>query len=476
MQRAGEEDLRHLIIVAPFTNILTQTAERLRKALVLPGEQPDQVIVEHHHRADFSGRDDFELAVLWRAPVVLTTAVSFFETLAACDPATLRKLHEVPGSAIFLDEAHAAAPTRLWPQNWKWVTELADKWGCRFVFASGSLARFWEHPDIIQEPVKLPELLPREQATVVMDEERNRVKYTSLSDRKVLEVPRLIDFVRKELGPRLVILNTVQNAAVVANTMRKSGLDVLHLSTALTPRDRGAVLQRVEERLRNRGYQDWVLVATSCVEAGVDLSFRCAFRERFCTASTVQVGGRVNRNGEHTSSGGGTVNDFALDGDGITQHPAAKVSAGVLRDLMNEDRLNHGSPADVVTEAMSRELRDCGGLPADMLLKAEAERNYPEVKELGQIISADTRFVVVDPDLRNSLASGAVVSFKTLLQGSVQIWARNIQKLALEPINRQGRSSRDIYFWSYEYDPDFLGYMKGVLRLREFLISGGAVI
>jgi len=101
-------NLRRLIVVAPYTNILTQTAERLRRALVLPDERADEVVVEHHHRADFSDRANRELAVLWHAPIVLTTAVSFFETLAGCDPASLRKLHALPGSAVFLDEATSA--------------------------------------------------------------------------------------------------------------------------------------------------------------------------------------------------------------------------------------------------------------------------------------------------------------------------------------------------------------------------------
>ncbi len=185
IRRAQDEGLRHIFIVAPFTNILSQTAERLRKALVLPDEQPDEIIVEHHHRADFFHREHRELAVLWRAPIVLTTAVSFFEALAASHPATLRKFHEVPGSAIFLDEAHAALPTRLWPQHWKWVNELANNWGCRFVFASGSLARFWEHNEIIDKPVRLPELLPVDQATQVMKEERNRVEFAQAEGGRV---------------------------------------------------------------------------------------------------------------------------------------------------------------------------------------------------------------------------------------------------------------------------------------------------
>jgi CRISPR-associated endonuclease/helicase Cas3 len=472
IRRAEQEKLRHLIIVAPFTNILTQTAERLRKALVLPGENPFEVVVEHHHRADFSHIDDRELAVLWRAPVVLTTAVSFFEALAACHPAALRKLHAVPGSAVFLDEAHAALPTKLWPQNFKWVQELAAQWGCRFVFASGSLIRFWEHSEIVDPPIILPDLLPMDQARTAMKEERCRVEFVQSAGGKVLEVHDLADLVKKEIGPRLVILNTVQNAAVVANAMRELGMDVLHLSTALTPGDRERILRRVDGRLLDRLAGNWALVATSCVEAGVDLSFRCAFRERFGTASTIQVGGRVNRHGEYSLSGRSAVYDFALTGRGITQHPGASISADVLRDLMGKNLLNTGSPANIGTQAMIEELKLAGGLPSDPLVKAESERDYPSVRELGKVIEADTRFVVVDQNLKELLKERIPVDFRTLLQGSVQLWARKIDMLRLEQL--PGR--KEIYFWPYDYDPDFLGYMKDVLKMEDFIAAGGGVI
>ena len=471
IRRALDDHLRRLIIVAPYTNILRQTAQRLRKAIVLPGERPDRVVMEHHHRADFEHRDDRDLAVLWQAPIILTTAVSFFETLAACDPASLRKLHAVPGSAIFLDEAHAALPTKLWPQNWLWVRELAEKWGCRFVFASGSLARFWETDGVVGQTLKLPELLPKDQSVDVLTAERRRIRYDCAGNGDAINVCELIELVREAPGPRLVILNTVQNAAVAAKAMRDAGLDVLHLSTALTPRDRDRILVNIGRRLQSLR-KNWSLVATSCVEAGVDLSFRCAFRERFAVASTIQTGGRVNRHGEYDADGGGIVHDFALCGDGITQHPAAAVSGDVLRELMASDDLNCSNPADVVTKAMRQELSACGGLGADPLVKAELARDYPKVKELGRVIDADTRLVIVSRHLKNRLAKRQSVDFQTLLRGSVQLWAAKIEKLDLEQL--PGR--RELYIWNDAYDPDFLGYMAGVLRNQQFLTEGGAII
>lgn len=468
LRRAHADGLRHLIVVAPYTNIISQTVGELRKALTLPGERPEDVVVEHHHRADFENLDARDLAVMWRAPVIVTTAVQLFETLASNHPGRLRKLHELPGSAIFIDEAHAALPASLWPQNWRWLQELANNWRCRIVFGSGSLARFWENPDIIDEPVTLPELLPSGLATPVLVAEKKRIRY--VRGERFDTVVGLVGRVSEAPGPRLVILNTVQSAAVVARTMREGGHQAEHLSAALCPYDRGAILARVKERLAPTADTDWTLVATSCVEAGVDLSFRTSFRERFSTASLIQVGGRTNRHAEFP--GGGDVVDFMIDSvAGITAHPAARKPASILGRLLRDGRFafEKETPADLVTAAMREEIRD---LNDDKLGKAERERDYPEVAKAGRVIDADTRLVIVKCALQHRLQAGGHVDFRELLLGSVQIWATAIERLALEPIPRHN----ELYAWQYEYDDDFLGYMAGVLKLKDFQAQGGAIL
>lgn len=468
---AQEEGLRRIIIVAPFTNILTQTAERLRAALVLPGEDPDTVVVEHHHRADFDSREARELAVTWSAPIVLTTAVSFFESLAGCSSATLRKLHAVPGSGIVLDEAHAALPTKLWNQNWRWLRELAEKWGCRVVLASGSLTRFWEDKTIVGDAhTVVPDLLPRDLAERGRDAERRRVAYARLADR-VVPVDELVDRVVAAPGPRLVILNTVQSAAVIAIAMKETGLTVVHLSTALAPEDRALVVARIDLLLKARA-TEWVLVATSCVEAGVDFSFRTAFRQSFSTASTIQVGGRVNRHGEWNEAGGGVVYDFDVEGARITLHPGCAASARVLHDLMRRDALNTTDPAALVTQAMKEELRLLGPSERNLLQLAETHQDYPGVSKHGRVIDTDTRLVVVQKDLKALLRRGAAVPFRALLAGSVQLWSTKVSKLALEPIVGYG----DLFYWPMKYDPVFLGIMAGVLDQATHEIPSGLLV
>ena len=115
LSQARQRHLRRIIVVLPFTNIIRQSVEVYRKALVLPGENPEHVVAELHHRADFQDMQSRQFTALWKAPIVVTTAVGFFETLASNSPATLRRLHNLPGSAVFIDESHAALPAKLLP-------------------------------------------------------------------------------------------------------------------------------------------------------------------------------------------------------------------------------------------------------------------------------------------------------------------------------------------------------------------------
>ena len=475
LRRAIATDARRLFIVAPHTAILSQIARTLRKALVLKDEcgRPDTIVAEHHHRADFSSISSRDLATLWTAPIILTTAVQFFETLSANTPSNLRKLHALPGSVVFLDEAHAALPTPLWPQNWRWMRELTADWGCSFVLASGSLARFWEVDDIVGDShLRLPELVPPDLAAPLRATENRRVSYISLGR---LDGPdSLAEAVAAAPGPRLLIMNTVQSAAVMARLMRMKGNDVLHLSTALAPRHRDAVLGIVKERLdpERRYSENWTLVATSLMEAGVDMSFRTPFRERSGTTSLIQTGGRGNRNFEWSE--GVTVYDFQVSHiDGLKAHPEVAVSAEVLFDLFRDKEFEKAlDPARLVTLAMRKEIRRRGRPHENALLTAESEKRYPEAAKYGKVIdAATTRLVVVDQDLRRRIIARERVSMRELLSGSVQIWTNKTGRLGLDPL--PGRD--EIFWWPHAYDPTFLGYMEGALFL-EGVAEGAAII
>lgn len=462
LKAAAAKKLRRIFVVLPFTNIIDQSVAVYRKAMVLGDEAAENIVVAHHHKAEFDDPVARQYSFLWQAPVVVTTAVQFFETLAARCPASIRKLHQVAGSAIFIDEAHTALPAHLWPQAWKWLRELECEWNCHIVLGSGSLHRFWELPEFVDPSTTLPQLVPDAVHDSSTDHERRRVNYRTHS--KPLTLEGLAKFMKNTDGPRLLIVNTVQSAAAIARHLANEhgGEHVEHLSTALTPHDRQATLELVKLRLRQPNHCDWTLVATSCVEAGVDLSFRTGIRERCSLTSLLQTSGRVNRSNEYDQA---DVWDIQLRHDHLLRpHPAFVASSRVLGELFAEDKVT----PDFCTEALRDEIRQ-EGMPKkkEDILKAERNADFPTVEKLFRIIDSDTVTAIMDEMLVVRLEAYEKVTRAELQSASVQIWHSKEQEFGLERLDRV-RGYDDLRKWMLPYDR-FLGYMAGVLPL----VDGG---
>ena len=453
-RRRSSLELRHIFVVLPYTNIVQQSVDTYRKALVLPGEDPEKIVAAHHHQAEFSSADLRFLTTLWDAPIVVTTAVQFFETLGANQTIRLRKLHQLPGSAVFVDEAHAAMPIHLWPFMWDQIRSLTREWRCRFVLGSGSLAKFWENPRIFGEGKieKLPTMIPDQIRAASTVFEQSRVVYRSRPD--ALTMATLCDWIQTITGPRLVVLNTVQSAAVVASELRRRGVLTLHLSTALAPIHRKIILRLIRLRLKIKPQLDWVFVATSCVEAGVDFSFGMAFRERCRTSSIVQIGGRVNRHGERPD---GVVWDFIVNDPLLTLHPDFKHSRDVVEDIFRKGMWNQDLTT-LMTYALEQEFkRQSGGQKIDELFQKEAVGSYPRVAELTRLINSDTRPVVIDARLIDAIRDGARIDRRELLARSVQLWFSKIGN----SLSSQSAMARNSMLGDMSMTRNFWGLWRG---------------
>ena len=470
---AHKRGLRRVFVVLPFTNIIRQSAEVYRRALVLPGENPDEIVAEVHHLADFDDEASRDFAVRWNAPIVVTTAVAFFETLAAARPSALRRLHELAGAAVFVDEAHAALPAKFLPVAWRWMQAFSDEWNVHWVLASGSLVRFWEMEEVWRaagqsSSRKVPLIATKAIRDQAACYEQSRVRFETIGN--ALSVESLLDAVAGTPGPRLVILNTVQNAAVVArvlaNSKRFSG--VFHLSTALTPADREATLGEVKKCLEADRDGNWVLVGTSCIEAGMDLDFATGFREMASLSSLLQASGRVNRSGVREGS---TMVSFRLrEGNGINRNRGLEDSIRVLRQLLGDSR---PVGAELCTEALRRELQLDPGLESLLSKVSAAEKrfDFPEVEKLFRIIGDNTRTVVVGDDLVRRIESFEPVDWREIQKRSVQIWGYRIDELHVSELCRHP----GIYAWHLAYSP-FIGVMEGILALNDFEQNGGGIL
>lgn len=455
LEQACKRNARRIFVVLPYTSIIRQSVDIYRKALVLPGETPEDVVAELHSGADFEDIETRYLTALWRAPIVVTTAVAFFETLSSHNPAALRRLHELPGSLIFVDEAHSALPIRLLPLAWHWMNVLADEWSCYWVLASGSLVRYWELQPLSGLSMPQPEIA--ELVRPDLQRELSRYESSRITFRwreKPIGRKELPKWVQEAPGPRLLILNTVQSAAVIAADMAAEfgQTHVEHLSTALTPEDRGNTIDRIRRRLADPDDADWTLVATSCVEAGVDFSFQTGFREISSLLSLLQAAGRVNRHGRNTEA---VMWSFSLQDDSmLPKNPALDVSAAVLRSYFQK-RLP--ITPELSTRSMQDELvRDdsCMSAICDFA-ELEAAQQFRTLAQKFRVIDQKTVLVVPDDSMASAIAEGRA-SWQELQRHAVSVRKEKIVLWHLREI------ADGIYQWTLGYD-SFLGYMHGVL-------------
>lgn len=456
LQQASRRNARRIFVVLPYTSIIQQSVDVYRKALVLPGEDPEQVVAELHSRADFQEDETRYLTALWRAPIIITTAAAFFETLSSSRPSALRRLHELPGSVIFLDEAHSALPLKLLPLAWRWMNVLSEEWHCCWTLASGSLVRYWELDRLSEIQMVHPtitELVDPDLRKKLMAYEHNRIMFRRHT--RSLSRHDLIEWVQKTAGPRLLILNTVQSAAVIAADMsEKYGRScVEHLSTALTPEDRNRVINHIKQRLDDPLDTDWTLVATSCVEAGVDFSFRTGFREISSLLSLLQAAGRVNRHGKYADA---QMWSFSLQDDSmLTKNKSMESSSAVLCSYFEND-------VPIIPELSTRSMND--EIIRDdrciktikYLLEQENSMQFQTLDREFEVIDDDTIPAVVDGVLAKEIASGKG-DWRTLQKKSVPIRRTKVKSWNMKAI------AGDVYQWTLGYD-DFLGYMYGVLH------------
>jgi len=304
-----------IIYAIPFTSIIDQTAAIFREIL-----GPENVL-EHHSSMeddkDYAGRDKLRLAMEdWAAPVVVTTNVQLFESLFAARPGRARKLHNIAGSIIILDEAQTIPRPLLMPCL-RMLDALARLFKCSIVLCTATQPAVDEVSLKGGLPLSGRELAPDPYGLAA------RLKRTRISHVGVMSNTSLIAALR-EVKQGLLVVNSRVHALDLWKEAR--GLEGLfHLSTRQYAAHRRRLLTAI--RLRLADGLPCRVISTSLIEAGVDISFPCAWRSEAGLDQMVQVAGRVNRNGELLPDLG-QVTVFTPDG-----YPPPAEIAGLIGDM-----------------------------------------------------------------------------------------------------------------------------------------------
>jgi CRISPR-associated endonuclease/helicase Cas3 len=299
LAHAKAHGMERIVYGIPFTSIIDQTAAIFRDVL------GDGVVLEHHasiedkghdrKRAEDEGerdaRDKMRLAMEdWAAPVVVTTNVQLFESLFANRTSRCRKLHNLVNAVIILDEAQTIPLPVLRPCAAA-LDELTRNYGCSVVLCTATqpaLAAprfkggFSLSPE--RELAPDPQALARALKRVTL-----RIRTAPTTDADLLTELAAVD-------QALVIVNSRKHALDLYTAAKAASLSgLIHLTTRQTGADRRRILAAIRVDLINK--KPCRAIATSLVEAGVDLDFPRVWRAHAGLDQIAQAAGRCNREG-----------------------------------------------------------------------------------------------------------------------------------------------------------------------------------
>ena len=294
LEHAKHHGMRRVIYVIPFTSIIEQNAAEFRKAF---GELGEQAVLEHHSTFDDgklqneATKDKLLLASEnWDAPIVVTTAVQFFESLFADRSSRCRKLHNIAGSVIILDEAQML-PLNLLLPIMQAIKELAQNYRCSIVMCTATQPAVQAENGFYRGFENVREIAP-EPETLFAQLRRTTVQHIGTQTdadllAKLAEHPQM-----------LVIVNNRRHARSLYDQAKH--LDgTFHLTTLMCAKHRSQKLDEIRGRLKNG--ESCRVIATSLIEAGVDVDFPLVMRAEAGLDSVAQAAGRCNREGKRPS-------------------------------------------------------------------------------------------------------------------------------------------------------------------------------
>lgn len=390
LHHAAEHGLERIIYVIPYMNIIEQTATKFREIL------GDKNVLEHHSNVIYEEEDGelnrFRLASEnWDMPVIVTTAVCFFESLFHNKPSKCRKIHNMANSVIIYDEAQML-PVNYWIPCVQAIEKLSAIYRTTQVLCTATQPAVTFSPEtkvlkIARETEKYYEMFKR----------------VTFHDAGLLSLEEIVEKV-DDNEQILCIVNTKRKAKQIYDMFLEKE-DAFHLTTMMVPAHREEMLSAIRDRLEE-GHSCKV-IATCLVEAGVDLDFAHVMRELAGLDSVLQAAGRCNRNGKKLQKESVTE-IFSTEGrvpDSIRQQVDA--ARYVMRKYEQWDSLE----AIEAYFKFWRELRGKENLDKKNVMEKVDRYAYRDIAEVFHLIENDTYTIYIPwhekgEELINALRNG----------------------------------------------------------------------
>ena len=307
LRHAATHGKKRVIYVIPYTSIIDQTAEVFEN--ILGAEN----VLEHHSGVDYTMPEEevdpalYRKALAtenWDAPVIVTTAVQFFESLYSNLPSRCRKLHNIADSVIIFDEAQTLPVSYLSPCV-SAIGQLVQYYGVTAVLCTATQPALQSLFAELAPGLTMREICPDTDALYQFFRRTTLRQAGALTEEELAE--------QLKASPQtLCVVNRRVTAQKLYALLPEEGSYCL--TTLLCPADRKRLLEEIRERLKN-GLPCRV-VSTSLIEAGVDVDFPTAWREEAGLDSIIQTAGRCNREGK-ASAEQSIVTIFRLEGQQV---------------------------------------------------------------------------------------------------------------------------------------------------------------
>jgi CRISPR-associated endonuclease/helicase Cas3 len=291
LEHAIIHKLNRVIYVVPYTSIIEQNAEVFRSVL-----GADQV-VEHHSNIieDDSGIKSRLASENWDAPVIITTSVQFFESLFAAKPSQCRKLHNIIGTVVILDEAQLVPVEYLAPIL-ETMQLLVERYKVTFLISTATQPAFTDGATLNRKFKGLKDI-----TEIMGDSTEVKSLYQSLERVQIyfpkeLHIPTPWEDVAHALKQYDQVLCIVSDRKSCRELFSLMPPGTFHLSALMCGQHRSEKIREIKDKLKMN--EPIRVISTQLVEAGVDLDFPVVYRAFAGLDAIVQAAGRCNREGK----------------------------------------------------------------------------------------------------------------------------------------------------------------------------------
>ena len=336
LHHAQKHNLDRIIYIIPYTSIIDQNAEEVRKIYCLDlkedenGEfhscrkcsECEKWVLEHHSNLEPEKQSwqDKLLSENWNKPIVFTTMVQFLDAWFGGGTRGARHIHPMTNAVLIFDEIQTLPVkcVHLFCNVLNWLTTFGKSTAVLCTATQPLLGEsgLQHFPKDKRESIAARGLLKQPAHAEIMgtDEQREEL-YKKLSRVEIRFNEKAGGWNVDEAGTFLLeqfqttpsclfIVNTKKWAQELYQYCQRQNVPpeaLFHLSTNQCAAHRKAIFDTIKARLKNK--QPVICISTQLIEAGVDISMACVIRALSGLDSIAQAAGRCNRHGEKKGKG-----------------------------------------------------------------------------------------------------------------------------------------------------------------------------